>query len=63
MSFRFNCYYPAEKPRFFIVKLDLEDGVFDLVSTTRKLLLSEYGITLSHDDIQLFKACLAFSSD
>ena len=63
MSFHFHCYYPAEKPRFFTVTLRPQHTVFDLVKAIRKLLLSEFELQLTYDEIQLFKACFSFSSD
>jgi hypothetical protein len=63
MSFHFHCYYPAEKPRFFTVKIHPQDTVFELVMAIRKLLLSEFELQLTYDEIQLFKARFSFSSD
>jgi len=61
MSFRFNCYYSAEKPCFFIVDLDQNHSVFHLVREVRGILLSEYRLHPRHDDLQLFKAGFSFS--
>jgi len=52
-----NCYYPAEKPRFFVVESGQGDWVTILVRRVREMLLAEYGLNISHDDLQLFKAC------
>jgi hypothetical protein len=62
MSFNFHCYYPAEKPRFFTVKIHPQDTVFDLATKVREVLESAYRLQLTYDEIQLFKACFPLSS-
>ena len=63
MSFHFHCYYPAEKPRFFTVKIHPQDTVFEFVSAVREVLLSAFRLQFTHGEIQLFKACFSFSID
>ncbi|KAF9484913.1 hypothetical protein BDN70DRAFT_917313 [Pholiota conissans] len=56
-SFNITCYYPAEKPQFFQVEIDLKWIVSRLVKEIRLELRSEFNVEIAHD-IQLFKVCI-----